>query len=103
MNLSQRRHVDHGYASTSHAAQGAAVDRVIVNVDSMRNAQLVNRMQFYMSISGPGTTLGFTLMMHRPCGARSGSRKRKSRLTPCNRAAGPGTYLSPAYYSDGAS
>jgi len=70
VNLSQRRHVDHGYASTSHAAQGAAVDRVIVNVDSMRNAQLVNRMQFYMSISGPGTTLGFTLMMHRPCGAR---------------------------------
>ena len=36
---------------TSHAAQGAAVDRVIVNVDSMRSAQLVNRRQFYVSIS----------------------------------------------------
>jgi hypothetical protein len=27
------------------------VDRVIVNVDSMRSAQLVNRKQFYVSIS----------------------------------------------------
>ena len=51
VNLPQLRHVDHGYASTSHAAQGATVDRVIVNVDSMRSAQLVNRNQFYVSIS----------------------------------------------------
>ena len=27
------------------------MDRVIVNVDSMRSAQLVNRRQFYVSIS----------------------------------------------------
>ena len=47
----QIRHVDYGYASTSHAAQGATVDRVIVNADSMRSAQLVNRKQFYVSIS----------------------------------------------------
>jgi len=45
------RHIDYGYASTSHAAQGATVDRVIVNVDSMRSAQLVNQKQFYVSIS----------------------------------------------------
>ena len=51
VNLSQLRHVDYGYASTSHAAQGATVDRVIVNVDSMRSAHLVNRKQFYVSIS----------------------------------------------------
>jgi ATP-dependent exoDNAse (exonuclease V) alpha subunit len=51
VNLSELRHVDYGYASTSHAAQGATVDRVIVNVDSMRSAQLVNQKQFYMSIS----------------------------------------------------
>ena len=51
VNLSQLRHVDHGYASTSHSAQGATADRVIVNVDSMRSAQLVNRRQFYVSIS----------------------------------------------------
>jgi ATP-dependent exoDNAse (exonuclease V) alpha subunit len=49
--LAQLRHVDYGYASTSHAAQGATVDRVIVNIDSMRSAQLVNRRQFYVSIS----------------------------------------------------
>ena len=46
--LSQLRHVDYGYASTSHAA---TVDRVIVNADSMRSARLVNRKQFYVSIS----------------------------------------------------
>ena len=51
VNLSQLRHVDYGYAPTSHAAQGATVDRVIVNADSMRSAQLVNRKQFYVSIS----------------------------------------------------
>jgi hypothetical protein len=49
--LSQLRHVDYGYASTSHAAQGATVDRVIVNADSVRSARLVNRKQFYVSIS----------------------------------------------------
>jgi hypothetical protein len=49
--LAQLRHVDYGYASTSHAAQGATVDRVIVNADSMRSSQLVNRRQFYVSIS----------------------------------------------------
>jgi ATP-dependent exoDNAse (exonuclease V) alpha subunit len=49
--FAQLRHADYGYASTSHAAQGATVDRVIVNADSMRNAQLVNRKQFYVSIS----------------------------------------------------
>ena len=31
--LSHLRHIDYGYTSTSHAAQGATVDRVIVNVD----------------------------------------------------------------------
>jgi hypothetical protein len=40
--LAQLRHIDHGYASTSHAAQGTTVDRVIVNVDSMRSDRLVN-------------------------------------------------------------
>jgi conjugative relaxase-like TrwC/TraI family protein len=51
VNLPQLRHVDYGYATTSHAAQGTTVDRVIVNVDSMRSGQLVNRKQFYVSIS----------------------------------------------------
>jgi ATP-dependent exoDNAse (exonuclease V) alpha subunit len=47
----QLRHIDYGYASTSHAAQGATVDRVIVNIDTTRSAQLVNARQFYVSIS----------------------------------------------------
>ncbi len=45
------RHIDHGYASTSHASQGATVDRVIVNIDTERSAKLVNQRQFYVSIS----------------------------------------------------
>jgi len=49
--FSRLHHIDYGYASTSHAAQGATVDRVIVNVDSMRSAQLVNQKQFYVSLS----------------------------------------------------
>ena len=44
------RHIDHGYASTSHSAQGATVDRVIVNIDTQL-AELVNSKQFYVSIS----------------------------------------------------
>jgi ATP-dependent exoDNAse (exonuclease V) alpha subunit len=44
-------HIDYGYASTSHSSQGATVDRVIVNIDTARSAELVNRKQFYVSIS----------------------------------------------------
>jgi ATP-dependent exoDNAse (exonuclease V) alpha subunit len=45
------RHIDHGYASTSHSSQGATVDRVIVNIDATRSVKLVNQRQFYVSIS----------------------------------------------------
>jgi conjugative relaxase-like TrwC/TraI family protein len=45
------RHIDHGYASTSHSAQGATVDRVIVDINTQLSPQLVNRKQFYVSIS----------------------------------------------------
>ena len=45
------RHIDHGYASTSHSAQGATVDRVIVDIDTRLSAELVNRKQFYVSVS----------------------------------------------------
>jgi len=50
-NANRLRHVDYGYASTSHSSQGTTVDRVIVNIDTMRSAELVNRKQFYVSIS----------------------------------------------------
>jgi conjugative relaxase-like TrwC/TraI family protein len=45
------RKVDLGYASTSHAAQGATVDRVLVNIDSSRGPQLVNDRMCYVAIS----------------------------------------------------
>jgi conjugative relaxase-like TrwC/TraI family protein len=51
MPLSDARKVDLGYASTSHASQGATVDRVIVNIDSQRSPELVNDRQFYVSLS----------------------------------------------------
>ena len=51
LRVRRLRHIDYGYASTSHSSQGATVDRVIVNVDTARSAELVNRKQFYVSIS----------------------------------------------------
>ncbi|HTW88054.1 MAG TPA: MobF family relaxase, partial [Candidatus Binataceae bacterium] len=51
MPLAEARKVDLGYASTSHAAQGATVDRVLVNIDSSRSAQLVNDRMCYVAIS----------------------------------------------------
>lgn len=35
------RHIDHGYASTSHSAQGATVDHVIVDIDTRLSPELV--------------------------------------------------------------
>ncbi|MFZ1120738.1 MAG: ATP-binding domain-containing protein, partial [Candidatus Binataceae bacterium] len=49
--LDRVRHIDHGYASTSHSAQGATVDRVIVDIDTRLSPELVNREQFYVSSS----------------------------------------------------
>jgi ATP-dependent exoDNAse (exonuclease V) alpha subunit len=49
--LQRLRHIDYGYATTSHSSQGATVDRVIVNVDTNRSVELVNQKQFYVSIS----------------------------------------------------
>jgi ATP-dependent exoDNAse (exonuclease V) alpha subunit len=49
--LERLRHIDYGYASTSHSAQGATVDRVIVDIDTRLSPELVNRKQFYVSIS----------------------------------------------------
>lgn len=51
MALTDARKVDLGYASTSHAAQGATVDRVLVNIDSSRGPQLVNDRMCYVAIS----------------------------------------------------
>jgi hypothetical protein len=90
MALDAARKVDLGYTSTSHAAQGATVDRVIVNVDSLRSAQLVNRRQFYVSISRPGPTPAFTPMTPKRCAARSAGRRRRNwRSTSLSNARAP--------------
>jgi ATP-dependent exoDNAse (exonuclease V) alpha subunit len=49
--LAEARKVDLGYASTSHSAQSATVDRVLVNIDSSRSAHLVNDRMYYVAIS----------------------------------------------------
>ncbi len=49
--LDRLHHIDHGYASTSHSAQGATVDCVVVDIDTRLSPELVNRKQFYVSIS----------------------------------------------------
>jgi conjugative relaxase-like TrwC/TraI family protein len=49
--IARLKHIDYGYASTSHSSQGATIDRVIANIDTLRSAELVNRKQFYVSIS----------------------------------------------------
>ena len=51
--IADARKVDLGYASTSHAAQGATVDRVILNLDSKRGPELINQRQTYTSVSRP--------------------------------------------------
>ena len=51
MPLADARKVDLGYASTSHSAQGASVDRVLANIDSRRSAQLVYDRMCYVAIS----------------------------------------------------
>jgi ATP-dependent exoDNAse (exonuclease V) alpha subunit len=42
-------HVDHGYAVTSHSAQGATADKVIVHAESGQSAALVNERFAYVA------------------------------------------------------
>lgn len=54
-NLASNRHIDHGYVSTSHASQGATVDRVLVHIDTgdTRITNLVNKTLAYVALSRP--------------------------------------------------
>ena len=45
------RHFDHGYAVTSHSSQGLTAERVMVNLDSHVNADLINQRFAYVSVS----------------------------------------------------
>ena len=45
------RHFDHGYAMTSHSAQGITTDRVLINVDTKSSADLVGTRFAYVAVS----------------------------------------------------
>jgi len=51
-NIREHRHLDHGYAVTSHSSQGQTADRVLVHVDTAQAGEkLVNRRLAYVAIS----------------------------------------------------
>ena len=46
------RHLDHGYAVTSHSSQGQTAGRVLVHVDTQRTSEkLVNQRLAYVAVS----------------------------------------------------
>jgi conjugative relaxase-like TrwC/TraI family protein len=45
------RHLDHGYAVTSHSSQGLTADRVIVNIDTATHPDLITNRFAYVSVS----------------------------------------------------
>ena len=50
-DASEHRHIDHGYAVTSHSAQGLTAERVLVNADTGVHPELLNSRFGYVSIS----------------------------------------------------
>jgi ATP-dependent exoDNAse (exonuclease V) alpha subunit len=51
------RHLDHGYCSTTYSAQGATVEKCIIQADSMRGEKLLNRSGWYVGVSRPKADL----------------------------------------------
>src|SRR5215203_31171 len=51
VDLRKFRHLDYGYAVTSHSAQGLTFDRVLVNADTQESARLLNSRTAYVAIS----------------------------------------------------
>jgi ATP-dependent exoDNAse (exonuclease V) alpha subunit len=47
----EHRHVDHGYAVTSHSAQGLTAERVLVNADTGVHPDLLNSRFGYVAVS----------------------------------------------------
>src|SRR5256714_2431581 len=45
------RHIDHGYAVTSHSSQGTTVDRVLINADTSEYRFLLNDRMGYVAVS----------------------------------------------------
>lgn len=51
LNPTANRHFDHGYAVTSHSAQGLTAERVLLNVDTNMSWDLVNSRFAYVAVS----------------------------------------------------
>jgi hypothetical protein len=52
LNLEENRHLDYGYAVTSHSSQGTTADRVLVHVDTEEaHRQLINSRLAYVAVS----------------------------------------------------
>jgi conjugative relaxase-like TrwC/TraI family protein len=51
VDLKEPRALDHAYAVTSHKSQGLSRERVYLTVDTSHSEELVNRRQFYVSVS----------------------------------------------------
>lgn len=45
------RHFDHGYAVTSHSAQGLTSEQVLINIDNAVHPELINQRFAYVSVS----------------------------------------------------
>jgi ATP-dependent exoDNAse (exonuclease V) alpha subunit len=45
------RHIDHGYAVTSHSSQGLTADRVLINADTQESLRLINDRMAYVAVS----------------------------------------------------
>jgi hypothetical protein len=50
-DVNQMRHIDHGYAMTSHSSQGLTAERVLINMDTSTHADLINTRFAYVSVS----------------------------------------------------
>ena len=50
-DANQMRHIDHGYAVTSHSSQGLTAERVLINMDTSMHSDLINTRFAYVSVS----------------------------------------------------
>jgi len=48
-DIEKNRHIDHGYAVTSHSSQGQTIDRVLINADTHESDKLLNQRMSYVA------------------------------------------------------
>jgi hypothetical protein len=51
VDLRKFRHLDYGYAVTSHTSQGLTFDRVLINADTRQSVRLLNDRTAYVAVS----------------------------------------------------